>query len=197
MGAWGLSATSVLGRGVFVFVNGVGRGVFVFVNGVDVRDRIDVEEGGGGDDGDDDEVGVKDRADNVLPQTLPLTVGGVMDLDRFFVFSEVGAIEGWIEGKKYSEKVGVVGLCFSTFVEIEIAKSLMAGEDVLDFICAGIDSMSLMMAAGKDALDFMCTGRMVLDSDFVEIILAMSLMAGEDVLDFKDTGRIFLDFDDD
>ena len=67
----------------------------------------------------------------VLPQTLPLMVGGVMDLDRGFIFSEVDVIEGWIEGNKYSEKVGDV------FGEIGIAMSLMAGEDALGFMSAG------------------------------------------------------------
>ena len=93
----------------------------------------------------------------VLPQTLPLMVGGVMDLDRGFIFSEVDVIEGWIEGNKYSEKVGDV------FGEIGIAMSLMAGEDALGFMSTGINSMSLM--AGQDALGFMSAGGMVPDFD--------------------------------
>ena len=131
----------------------------MFVNGVDVRDRIRVDVGVTDRDrsmllcedfseagdrsvlfredfseaGDRSMLFREDLSEvgDVLPQTLPLMVGGVMDLDRGFIFSEVDVIEGWIEGNKYSEKVGDV------FGEIGIAMSMMAGEDALGFMSAG------------------------------------------------------------
>ena len=131
----------------------------MFVNGVDVRDRIRVDVGVTDRDrsmllcedfseagdrsvlfredfseaGDRSMLFREDLSEVcvVLPQTLPLMVGGVMDLDRGFIFSEVDVIEGWIEGNKYSEKVGDV------FGEIGIAMSMMAGEDALGFMSAG------------------------------------------------------------